>query len=68
MSIRLTKHFARYNRIIAMSEGVINKIFANKNSKASLTLFKSFFRYSLKYSSIIWNLYTRGSIRNIEQV
>lgn len=48
--------------------GLINKIFTNKNTKVLLTLFKSFIRSSLEYSSIIWNPYTRGSIRNVERV
>ena len=48
--------------------GVINKVFRNKKSHIIVTLFKSFVRPLLEYSSVIWCPHTKTSIDNIERV
>jgi hypothetical protein len=48
--------------------GLINKVFKNKSESSTLTLYKSFVRPQLEYSSVVWCPYTQGSTDKIERV
>ena len=48
--------------------GIILKIFKSKHVSSVLTLYKSYVRSILEYSSIVWSPYTLGNIDRIESV
>lgn len=48
--------------------GLINRIFKNKTKHSVTSLYKTYVRSSLEYSSVVWSPFTISSIDSIERV